>query len=163
MRSFKTEQSIEQRVNYATETEAATDVLVFDRETYVDQDQGVLDVWSVMEDLLLRVNRLCTVSVELESDGQVHLVLAGFKDGLWEGADLQLRYAILDTQSYRWCQNGHSGFLVEFLSYRGPDLLLTLTPMTTVTTMSHWPDGDELRSRVAELLRRFPQQTLSLP
>jgi hypothetical protein len=162
LRSVYTEQSVEQRVNLATESEieAETDVLVLDHETYVDQDQGVLEVWSVMEDLLLRVNRLCAVSVAVESDDQVALVLAGFKDGFWEGTDLQLRYAILDTQRYRWSQNGRSGTFVEFLSCRGRDLLLTLTPMTT---LSHWPLGDELRSRVAVLLRRFPRQTLSLP
>lgn len=126
-----------------------------DPKTYPDPDPNVLEVWSVVEDLLLRINRLCPVSVVQASDGRVHLVLAGFKDGLWEGVDLQLRYAILDTQRYHWCQNSHSGTFVEFLSYREPDLLLTLTPLTS---LRHWPQADELHSRVTELLRRFPQQ-----
>lgn len=121
------------------------------------EPSDVLDVLNRVEDMMSRLSRICPGYVRVDGNACLTLGFAGFEHGVWEGDALALRYAVMDTQNYRWSQDGVNGSLVQFLDYQRGDLVISFAALQSLGTL---PEGDYLAGQMREFMTRFLKRGL---
>ena len=117
----------------------------------VSIENGPQDCWWALEDLWSRLAMHCKITVEREADVHI-LVLYAFKqDWARQGPVGALRMTVMDPDTYAWHAAGVTGNFVQWLDYRGDDLLCRLTSLSRIES---WPDGTELVWQVKAFLLR---------
>ena len=116
-------------------------------------EDGPLDIWITVEDAWLRLARTRPVTV-MHRCGQLELVFANFKSADCHERHHEFIASIVDLNFYRWQFNGHGGNLVQFIDYRGNDLVLQITDLKTI---QRWIDGEDLAGQVLSFLLGFQE------
>ena len=111
---------------------------------------GPLEVWWALEDLWLRTAQ--TRAVTVRPAGQApQIVIHRLKTDCEPLTD-ELRWPLLNLETYRWQQVELAGSYVTFLDYEGQDLVCTLTPFRVI---EGWPEGPDLVCLVRAFLLRL--------
>ena len=115
-------------------------------------DREPQDVWWGVEDLWLRLGTCLPMKLE-RKDRQTFVVVEGFRDKR-DGPVAALRMHAFDPDTYTWHRGGRKGSFVEWIDFRGPDLVFLMTP---AAAMNRWPDGRDLSWQVLNMVGRLPR------
>jgi hypothetical protein len=122
-----------------------------------------MEVLSVVDDLWLRLARLCRVMVSRGGDddsdgGGFEVRFAEVVADDWDQDAMALIRVVLDRQTYRWQQDGKQGDLLQWLEMRGRDLVVetaSLKQLTRWVEGSYGSDGSGFASLFASLITRL--------
>jgi hypothetical protein len=111
---------------------------------------GPLEVWWALEDLWLRTAQSRAVTVKA-GNARHQIVIHRFRSDC-EALTDELRWPLLNLDTYRWRQDECSGNFVTFLNYEDQDLVCTLSSFRVI---EGWVDGADLVCLVRAFLLRL--------
>jgi hypothetical protein len=114
-------------------------------------EQGPQDIWAGIEDIWLRLRAHCAVKLSCQQ-GIYELVFHGFKTAAMTGHVSQLRSLVPDLETYTWQVGGVRGQFIDFIEYKGSDLVLHVKPMSHI---QRWLGGEDIASEVKSFLLRL--------
>lgn len=115
------------------------------------QEKWLTDTWSALQDIWYRLGAFCTPSACHHFDG-IELVFAdaGLQD--WDQEVSELIALAINPHSYRWCQEGQQGDLLQSAEMSGRNLIVRLA---SISQIARWPEGLEIVSEFRSYLMQI--------